>query len=92
MPHRDVVGAALERPGLHELDATEVGRLEAHAQLLRAVLSSRSPGTTCITVLCVESPANQTRLGQVDTLGAVVEQHKVLAVIDQVRAGAARRG
>ena len=57
--HADGVVAALEGVGLDQLDAAHVGRLEAHAQLVAAVLERALAGTSVITVLWLGNVARR---------------------------------
>ena len=87
MLDRDVVGAAPHGPGLDQLDATEVGRLKAHAQLVRTVHQRPRAGLGGHQCLVVGhgSPADQARLRHIHALRAFVEQHKVLFAVHQIR-------
>jgi hypothetical protein len=77
----DVVGAALEGVGLDQLHAAHGGRLEAHLQLVGTVGQLARAGHQLHGGLVRgEVAADQAGLGQVDAVGAVVEQHKGLAL------------
>ena len=84
--HADVIGAALERIGLDQLDAALLGRLKAHLHAVLAILElalAGHHGHRCLVIGVVAT--NQTRLTQVHTLGVFLEHLHQLLVIDGVR-------
>jgi len=80
--HADVVGAALEGEGLDQLHAVLHGRLEAHLQLVLAVLERALAGLHRHHGLVRGVvAADQAGLRHVDAAAALVEQHEGLAVV-----------
>ena len=81
----NVVGAPLHGPGLDQLDAAEVGRLETHAQFVLAILEFACAGRDVHHgFVGGEGSTDQPGLRDIHALGAVVEQHEALAAVHQI--------